>query len=63
MTKFLHTMIRVSDLDKSLDFFVNKLGFVEQLDGRGVERVMSVGTAGSTTDPRVGLYRVDGACG
>lgn len=28
--KFLHTMIRVSDLDKSLDFFVNKLGFVEQ---------------------------------
>ena len=28
--KYLHTMIRVSDLDKSLDFFVNKLGFVEQ---------------------------------
>jgi lactoylglutathione lyase len=28
--KYLHTMIRVSDLDQSLDFFVNKLGFVEQ---------------------------------
>ena len=28
--KYLHTMIRVSDLDKSLDFFINKLGFVEQ---------------------------------
>jgi len=28
--KYLHTMIRVSDLEKSLDFFVNKLGFVEQ---------------------------------
>ena len=28
--KFLHTMIRVSDLEQSLDFFVNKLGFVEQ---------------------------------
>ena len=28
--KYLHTMIRVSDLDRSLDFFVNKLGFVEQ---------------------------------
>ena len=28
--KYLHTMIRVADLDKSLDFFVNKLGFVEQ---------------------------------
>ena len=28
--KYLHTMIRVSDLDKSLDFFVRVLGFVEQ---------------------------------
>src|SRR6476620_10731040 len=28
--KYLHTMIRVSDLDRSLDFFVNKRGFVEQ---------------------------------
>ena len=28
--KFLHTMIRVSDLEQSLDFFVNRLGFVEQ---------------------------------
>ncbi len=27
--KYLHTMIRVSDLDKTIDFFVNKLGFVE----------------------------------
>jgi len=26
--KYLHTMIRVSDLDQSLDFFLNKLGFV-----------------------------------
>ena len=28
--KYLHTMIRVSDLDASLDFFINTLGFVEQ---------------------------------
>ena len=28
--KYLHTMIRVSDLDQSLDFFISKLGFVEQ---------------------------------
>ena len=28
--KYLHTMIRVTNLDQSLDFFVNKLGFVEQ---------------------------------
>jgi len=27
--KYLHTMIRVSDLDASVDFFVNKLGLVE----------------------------------
>ncbi len=27
--KFLHTMIRVFDLDKALDFFVNKLGLTE----------------------------------
>ena len=27
--KFLHTMIRVKDLDLALDFFVNKLGLVE----------------------------------
>ncbi|HPG04298.1 MAG TPA: VOC family protein [Beijerinckiaceae bacterium] len=27
--QYLHTMIRVSDLDKSLDFFCNKLGLVE----------------------------------
>jgi lactoylglutathione lyase len=27
--KYLHTMIRVKDLDAALDFFVNKLGLVE----------------------------------
>ncbi|MGR9086060.1 MAG: VOC family protein [Gammaproteobacteria bacterium] len=27
--RFLHTMIRVSDLDESIDFFCNKLGLVE----------------------------------
>jgi lactoylglutathione lyase len=27
--KFLHTMVRVTDLDKSLDFYCNKLGLVE----------------------------------
>lgn len=27
--QYLHTMVRVSDLDKSLDFFCEKLGFVE----------------------------------
>jgi lactoylglutathione lyase len=28
--KYLHTMIRVSNLEQSVDFFVNVLGFVEQ---------------------------------
>ena len=27
--KFLHTMIRVKDLEQSIDFFTNKLGLVE----------------------------------
>jgi catechol 2,3-dioxygenase-like lactoylglutathione lyase family enzyme len=27
--EYLHTMIRVTDLDQSLDFFCNKLGMVE----------------------------------
>jgi lactoylglutathione lyase len=27
--KYLHTMVRVSDLDESVDFFVNKMGLVE----------------------------------
>ena len=27
--KYLHTMVRVSDLVKSLDFYVNKLGLKE----------------------------------
>ena len=27
--KFLHTMIRVLDLEKALDFFVNKMGLLE----------------------------------
>ncbi|MGV6853011.1 MAG: VOC family protein [bacterium] len=27
--KYLHTMVRVSDLKQSLDFYINKLGLVE----------------------------------
>ena len=27
--QYLHTMIRVFDLDKALEFFVNQLGLVE----------------------------------
>jgi lactoylglutathione lyase len=27
--RYLHTMVRVTDLDQSLDFFVNKFGLVE----------------------------------
>ena len=28
--KYLHTMVRVNDLDAALDFYCNKLGLVEQ---------------------------------
>ena len=27
--KYLHTMVRVSDVDQSLDFYCNKLGLIE----------------------------------
>lgn len=27
--KFLHSMVRVNNLDKSLDFYINKLGLIE----------------------------------
>src|SRR3981189_2223164 len=33
--KYLHTMVRVTDIDASLDFYVNKLGLKEV---RGIER-------------------------
>jgi len=29
VVKYLHTMVRVSDIDKSLDFYCNKLGLIE----------------------------------
>jgi lactoylglutathione lyase len=29
MMKYLHTMVRVSDLDASIDFYCNKLGLIE----------------------------------
>jgi lactoylglutathione lyase len=29
MMKYLHTMVRVTDLEQSLDFYCNKLGLVE----------------------------------
>lgn len=35
--KYLHTMVRVSDLDASLDFYCNKLGLV-QLNRRDSEQ-------------------------
>ena len=28
--KFLHTMVRVKDIDQSLDFYCNKLGMIEK---------------------------------
>lgn len=35
--EYLHTMLRVSDLDRALDFFCNKLGLVE-MDRTEVEK-------------------------
>ncbi len=35
--RYLHTMVRVSDLEKSLDFYCNKLGLIE-ISRRDVEQ-------------------------
>jgi lactoylglutathione lyase len=29
MMKFLHTMVRIHDLEKSLEFYINHLGLIE----------------------------------
>lgn len=41
---------------------IPELDFVEQLDGHGLERVVTAGAAGAGADPRVGLYRVVDTC-
>ena len=39
--KYLHTMVRISDIDASLDFYCNKLGLVE-LKRKDSEKGLSV---------------------
>ena len=34
--RYLHTMVRVRDVDESLDFYCNKLGLVEMLSSIGL---------------------------
>lgn len=62
--RYLHTMVRVSDLDASLDFYVNKLGLQEMRRsvheaGRFTLVFLSApgdaGTAGETGAPMVEL--------
>lgn len=50
--KYLHTMVRVSDLEKSLDFYCNKLGMQEvyRYDNKG-GRFTNVFLAGSDDIP------------
>ena len=35
--KYLHTMVRITDIEKSLDFYINKLGLKEirRIDNEG----------------------------
>lgn len=51
--KYLHTMLRVLDLDKALDFFVNKLGLFEirrQENEKGRYTLVFLGTESNTKD-------------
>ena len=36
--RYLHTMVRVADVDKSLDFYCNKLGMKEVKRPSGLSR-------------------------
>jgi len=47
--KYLHTMVRVSDLDESLDFYCRKLDFVIDYT-RGVPPIMAVISQGEWSD-------------
>jgi len=52
--KYLHTMIRVSNLEQSMDFFINTLGFVEQrrhVNEKGRFTLVFVAAPGSPDAP------------
>ncbi|MGI8724094.1 MAG: VOC family protein [Methyloceanibacter sp.] len=56
--KFLHTMVRVSDVDQSLDFYCNKLGLkeVRRMDSeQGRFTLIYLGAPGSEDEGQVEL--------
>lgn len=52
----------VEDDEKHWLHPIPELGFVAQLDGKGLERVMTADAAGDAAGSRVGLYRVEATC-
>ncbi len=60
--KYLHTMIRVANLEQSLDFFINKLGFAEQrrhVNEKGRFTLVFVAAPGSPDAPVELTYNWD----
>jgi len=54
--KYLHTMVRVLDLDKALDFYVNKLGLQETRRSESEKgRYTNIFLAASPDDPPLEL--------
>lgn len=54
--------VAVEDDEKHWLHPIPELGFVAQLDGKGLERVMTADAAGDAAGSRVGLYRVEATC-
>ena len=57
--KYLHTMVRIKDIDESLDFYVNKLGLKEKRRVNNEKgRYTLIFLAGENSDEKTGLLEL-----
>ena len=58
--RYLHTMVRVKDLDQSLEFYCNKLGMIEVPQDRERERPLHQFIPGTGGSSNGGIVKVAG---
>ena len=57
--KYLHTMVRIKDIDESLDFYVNKLGLMEKRRVNNEKgRYTLIFLAAENSDEKTGLLEL-----
>ena len=57
--KYLHTMVRIKDIDESLDFYVNKLGLKEKRRvNNEIARYTLIFLAAENSDEKTGLLEL-----